>query len=51
MIIHYLPPETTKEDIKTIREQYKSIGEKVMLVVSGQGDLKENLADFIVTRK
>ena len=34
-----------KEDIKTIREQYKSIGEKVILVVSGQGDLKENLAE------
>lgn len=51
MIIHYLPPKTTKEEIKTIREQYKSIGEKVILVVSGQEDLKENLADFIVTRK
>lgn len=51
MIIHYLPPKTTKEEIKTIREQYKSIGKKVILVVSGQGDLKENLADFIVTRK
>ena len=45
MIIHYLPPKTTKEEIKTIREQYKSIGEKVILVVSGQEDLKENLAE------
>ena len=51
MIIHYLPPKTTKEEIKTIREQYKSIGEKVILVVSGQEDLKENLANFIATRQ
>lgn len=51
MIIHYLPPEITKENIKTIREQYKSTGGKVILVISGQGDLKENLADFIAIRK
>lgn len=45
--IHYVQNE--KEAIQ-IREQYKMIGEKVYVIISGKEDLKENLKDFIRAR-
>ena len=40
----------TEEEAKKIREQYKMIGQKVYIIISGEEDLKENLKDFIKTR-
>jgi hypothetical protein len=45
--IHYVRSE---EEAKQIREQYKMIGEKVYIVISGEEDIKENLKDFIKAR-
>ena len=45
--IHYVQSE---EEAKQIREQYKMIGEKVYIVISGEEDIKENLKDFIKNR-
>lgn len=45
--IHYVQ---TEEKAKHIREQYKMIGQKVYIVISGKEDLKENLKDFIKAR-
>ena len=40
----------SKEEAKQIREQYKMIGEKVYIVISGKENLKENLKDFLKSR-
>ena len=45
--IHYVQSEA---DAIKIREQYKMIGEKVYIVISGKENLKENLKDFIKAR-
>ena len=45
--IYYVQSE---EEAKQIREQYKMIGEKVYIVISGEEDIKENLKDFIQSR-
>ena len=45
--IHYVQ---SKEEAIKIREQYKMIGEKVYIVISGKENLKENLKDFIKAR-
>ena len=45
--IHYVQSE---EEAKQIREQYKMIGEKVYIVISGTEDIKENLKNFIKAR-
>lgn len=45
--IYYVQSE---EEAKQIREQYKMIGEKVYIVISGKEDLKENLKDFLKSR-
>lgn len=45
--IHYVQSE---EEAKHIREQYKMIGEKVYIIISGEEDIKENLKNFIKAR-
>ena len=45
--IHYVKSE---EEARQIRQQYKMIGQKVYVVISGNEDLKENLKDFIKAR-
>ena len=50
MIIHYVSNKTTQEEIKAIRDHYKQSGRKVIVVVSGKEDIKENLKDFIMAR-
>lgn len=47
MKVYYLPPETTQEQIRELRERHKELGEKIIIVISGSGDLKLNLKDFI----
>ena len=46
--IHYVQ---TEEEAKQIREQYKMIGRKVYVVISGKEDLKEKLKDFLKARQ
>ena len=45
--IYYVQSE---EEVKQIREQYKMIGEKVYVIISGKENLKENLKDFLKSR-
>ena len=45
--IHYVQ---TEEEAKQIREQYKMIGEKVYVIISGKENLKENLKDFLKSK-
>ena len=45
--IHYVQ---TEEEGKQIREQYKMIGQKVYIIISGKENIKENLKDFIKAR-
>ena len=45
--IYYVQSE---EEAKQIREQYKMIGEKVYIVISGEENIKENLKDFLKSR-
>jgi hypothetical protein len=45
--IYYVQSE---EEAKQIREQYKMIGEKVYVIISGKEKLKENLKDFLKSR-
>lgn len=51
IIIKYLPKETSKIDIKRIREELKQSENKVILMISGEQDIKENLCEFIKNRK
>ena len=51
MIILYVSKDTTQEEIKAIREQYKSTGRKVIVIISGQEDIRDNLKDFIKARE
>jgi hypothetical protein len=45
--IYYVQSE---EEAKQIREQYKMIGEKVYIIISGKENLKENLKDFLKSK-
>lgn len=51
IIIKYLPKETSKEEIKKIREEFKKSTDKLILMISGDGNIKENLCDLIKSRK
>lgn len=51
IIIKYLPKGTSKEEIKTIRKMCKASGDKLILMISGDQDIKENLCEFIKSRK
>lgn len=51
MIIQYVSNKTTQEEIAAIREYYKSSGRKVIIIVSGQEDMIDNLKDFIKARE
>ena len=48
MRIYYMPYGTTQEEINKLR---KSINEKIIVIISGNEDIKTNLKDFIVTAK
>jgi hypothetical protein len=51
IIIKYLPKETSETEIKRIREEFKQSGNKLILMVSGNKDIRENLCEFIKARK
>lgn len=50
-IIKYLPKGTTKEEIKKIRENFTSTDRKLILMISGEENITENLCEFIKSRK
>lgn len=50
-IIKYLPKETTKDEIKRIRQEFSSEDHKLILMISGQENIEENLCEFIKSRK
>ena len=47
VIMIFVPDTTTTEDIKQIREQFKSNNDKVNILISGNDDFKETLCNFI----
>lgn len=51
IIIKYLPKETPDIEIKHIRAELKQYEKKVILMISGKQDIKENLCEFIKNRK
>ena len=50
-IIQYLPQGITKEEIDAIRKEFNYPEHRLILVISGQEDILENLSDFIKFRK
>ena len=51
VVIHYVPKTTTRDEIKAIREHYKECNVRVIIVVSGDGNIMDNLKYFIKARK
>ena len=51
IIINYLPKETSETEIKKIREEFNQLGDKLILMISGNKDIRENLCEFIKARK
>ena len=52
--IKYLPNNTTKEDIKVIRSEFKNTHSDdchLILYISGQEDMKASLQSFVRARK
>ena len=49
--IKYLPKETSQYEIKKIRKEFKQTGELLILVISGEDDIRENLCEFIKSRQ
>lgn len=50
-IIKYLPKGTTKEEINKIRKNFTNKDRKLILIISGQENVLDNLCDFIKSRK
>ena len=51
IVIKYLPKTTSEEEIKKIREEFKGSADKLILMVSGDENIKDNLCQFIKSRK
>ena len=51
IIIKYLPNRTSEKEIKKIREEFKDSADKLILMISGDNNIKENLSEFIKSRK
>lgn len=49
-IIHYVPKTATTSEIRAIREHYKDSDMNVIVVVSGNENLMDNLKEFIKAR-
>ena len=50
-IIKYLPQGTPKEEISRLRKEFNHPGHTLILIISGQENILENLTDFIKSRK
>lgn len=49
-IIKYLPKGTSQDEIKKIRKEVDKTEEHLILIISGEEDLLENLCEFIKYR-
>ena len=49
-IIKYIPKNTTEEEIKKIRKEFNAPEHRLILMISGEEDIKENLCEFIKAR-
>ena len=47
IMIRYLPHGTTKEELKQIRHEFKDENVTLILIVSGQGKLLDNLQSLV----
>jgi hypothetical protein len=47
VVIRYLPYGTTREDLSKIRHKFKNEDSVLILIVSGQEKLLDNLQSFI----
>lgn len=50
-IIKYLPANTSQEEIDKLRKEFNYPDHKLILIVSGQENILDNLSDFIKSRK
>lgn len=50
-VIKYLPARTTKEEIDKLRKDFNYDEHRLVLIISGQENILENLRDFIKYRK
>ena len=50
-VIKYLPAGTPKEEIDKLRKEFNYEDHKLILIISGQENILENLSDFIKARK
>ena len=50
-IIKYLPNNMTKQDIAKIRNNFAQDNRKLILIISGNENIQENLCDFIKSRQ
>ena len=50
-IIKYLPKKTSQDEIKEIRKEFKKTGKQLILMISGEEDIRENLCEFIKSRQ
>ena len=50
-IIKYLPKNTTEDDIKKLRQEFTSEDCKLIIMVSGEDNILENICDIIKSRK
>ena len=50
-IIKYLPKNTTESDIKKIRQEFASADRRLILMISGQENILENVCEIIKSRK
>lgn len=50
-IIKYLPKNTTDDDIKKLRQEFTSTDCKLILMISGEDNILENICEIIKSRK
>ena len=50
-VIKYLQAETSKEEINKLRKDFNYNEHRLVLIISGQENILENLRDFIKYRK
>ena len=50
-VIKYLPAGTSKEEIDKLRKDFNYDEHRLVLIISGQENILENLRDFIKYRK
>lgn len=50
VVVHYVDKNTTQSEIKAIRKQYSDLQQRVIIFVSGNDNIMDNLKYFIKAR-